>query len=75
MLDAARFDFSKETDIKSLLWEKMSAVVTKQKTAAREEVSFDSLNDSKKPKTAAKKNDGITPPAPVRENPEKGKSK
>ncbi|MDR2531973.1 MAG: hypothetical protein LBC82_03930 [Oscillospiraceae bacterium] len=71
MLDVAGYDFSKETDLKARLWEKMSRVVTKQKTA-REEISFDSLEDSRKPKTAAvKKNDSIAPP--VREN--RGKSK
>ncbi|MCL2217167.1 MAG: hypothetical protein FWB91_09140 [Defluviitaleaceae bacterium] len=44
MLDDPRFDFSKETNIKSLLWEKMAQIAANN--LSREKISFESLDNS-----------------------------
>ncbi|MDR2557980.1 MAG: hypothetical protein LBC86_00315 [Oscillospiraceae bacterium] len=73
MLDTARFDFSKETDIKAKLWEKMTQIAL-AKSPARKEVTFDDLDDSRQSKNIKKKDDGLLLPTRERDNSDKGKS-
>ncbi|MCL2500715.1 MAG: hypothetical protein FWE90_10355 [Defluviitaleaceae bacterium] len=63
MLNEPRFDFSKETNIKIPLWEKMNAAV---KTPMRKSIAFDELDprviNQPKIKTASIQGNGKTAP-------------
>jgi len=74
MLNEARFDFSKETNIKESLWEKMAEIAAK-KTISREEISFEGLDSDVGKDGRAKIAEGNTLAVEPQASKNRGKSK